>query len=169
MSPVRRAIGFEVDISPRTSGGCRSRARRCRPHNRGQVTIAAALVPTPASLVRAAAPLRWTRRPALTPTETFACPMVLIVCGSRRSRSNCCRLTALLGPWLEVTMNGQGTLPHPGSHFRHRLIVTRTTPEARTFCRRRLTPPGPRNTEKRFIKGRNYGRAGADLPVAGRA
>jgi N-hydroxyarylamine O-acetyltransferase len=58
-------------------------------------------------------------------------------------------------PWLEshYEMANWYTSTHSGSHFRHRLIVTRTTPEARyILAEGRLTirEPGGR-AEKRFL------------------
>lgn len=58
-------------------------------------------------------------------------------------------------PWLEshYEMANWYTSTHPDSHFRHRLIVTRTTPEARYILSEgRLTIRGADGTaEKRFL------------------
>jgi N-hydroxyarylamine O-acetyltransferase len=58
-------------------------------------------------------------------------------------------------PWLEghYEMANWYTSTHPDSHFRHRLIVTRTTPEARyILAEGRLTIRRPDGSaEKRFL------------------
>lgn len=58
-------------------------------------------------------------------------------------------------PWLDgqYEMANWYTSTHPSSHFRHRLIVTRTTPEARhILAEGRLTVRRPDgSTEKRFL------------------
>jgi N-hydroxyarylamine O-acetyltransferase len=58
-------------------------------------------------------------------------------------------------PWLEsqYEMANWSTSTHPASHFRHRLIVTRTTPEARhILADGRLTIRHPDGTaEKRYL------------------
>jgi N-hydroxyarylamine O-acetyltransferase len=58
-------------------------------------------------------------------------------------------------PWLEdqYEMANWYTSTHPSSHFRHRLIVTRTTPEARhILAEGRLTIRRPDGTaEKRYL------------------
>ena len=70
-------------------------------------------------------------------------------------------------PWLDgqYEMANWYTATHPGSHFRHRLIVTRTTPQARhILADGRLTIRHPDGTaEKRYLDADEIMAALADI------
>ena len=70
-------------------------------------------------------------------------------------------------PWLDgqYEMANWYTSTHPGSHFRHRLIVTRTTPEARhILADGRLTVRRPDgSSDRRFLNGEEIMTALAEL------
>ena len=79
-----------------------------------------------------------------------------LICSGRAPRVSATTETSIASePWLDshYELANWYTSTHPASHFRHRLIVTRTTPEARyILAEGRLTVRRPDGSaEKSFL------------------